>query len=178
MKKLAYGITTICSLLWLTPTFALNKANSFTFSLGGGYVDLSSKRRVEDTGFSFAAIGYNATDRWRVEVFAGFFNSRSHKPEDNNQQVTGNVVAVNALYHFSPFKTVLVPYVMGGIGATGLSPNGFDARSEGNINAGVGLQAFISEDIAFRFEGRDFFTINGGKNDLYADAGVTIGFPL
>jgi hypothetical protein len=68
------------------------------------------------------------------------------------------------------------PFLLAGVGATGLNPNGNSANYEGNINAGAGAQWFINDIIAFRAEARDFYTIIGGKNDVFLGAGISFYF--
>ena len=152
-------------------TLAGTKANSVTFSLGGGYEFFASKRRVENTGLAFGALGYNFTNHWGIEGLLGFFNTKSTYPTTYHDQVKGSLFAIDGLYHFT-FYPCVEPYLLAGIGVTSLNPSGNDAHNEGNINAGVGMQWFASEVVALRVEARDFYTMVGGKNDVLLDAAV------
>ena len=153
------------------PVLAASRANSVTFTLGGGYEYFSSKRQVENRGVSFGALGYNFTDQWGAEALLGFFRTKSTNASSYHQKVKGALFAIDGLYHFSSFP-VVEPYLLAGVGVTGLNPSGNDAHNEGNINAGAGLQWFANKVVALRVEARDFYTITGGKNDVMLDAGV------
>lgn len=149
-----------------------NNENSVTFTLGGGKIFFAPKRRIDNTGIGFGAIGYNFTSHWGIEALVGFFNTSFTGDFSSDQSLNGTLVLVDALYHFCPYRFV-VPYAMAGVGVTGISPNRTDANNEGNINAGVGLQAFANNVVTFRIEARDIYTIVGGKNDVMLDAGLT-----
>ncbi|RDI42723.1 OmpA family protein [Aquicella lusitana] len=175
MKKLDFTVLAFAGLLCLISlpmAHAANRAGSATFTLGAGNYYFSSRRHIDNTGFPFAALGYNFTDQWGLEGLFAVFNTDSNRPEDNGKQVKGALFALDAIYHFSPYR-IMQPFVLAGVGALGLNPNGTDADNQGNINAGVGAQFFANESVAFRIEARDFYTIVGGKNDVFLDAGVT-----
>ncbi len=55
------------------PSYAYNKAGTIPLTLGGGYDSFASKRRVDNSGVGFAALGYNFTDHWGIEGLVGFF---------------------------------------------------------------------------------------------------------
>jgi outer membrane protein W len=154
-------------------TYASNRAGALSLTLGGGVVDFSSKRHIDNTGYPFIAMGYQFTDRLGIEgLFAGFI-TRSHRPVDDNRQVRGAMGLVDGTYHFSPLR-MFEPFVLAGVGMTGMNPNGTDADVQGNVNAGVGVQIFLDKSFALRFEARDLYTTVEGKNDVLFNAGVTL----
>jgi len=152
-------------------SYAATKANSVDFTLGGGYAYFSSKRHIQNAGVGFGALAYNFTNHWGIEGLLGGFNSKSNYTNTYHQQVKGAMFAIDGLYHFS-YSPSLEPYLLAGVGVIGLNPSGNEAHNQGNINAGVGLQWFVNQVVAFRVEGRDFYTITGGKNDVMIDAGL------
>ena len=157
--------------------FALNRAGALTFTLGGGNYYFSSKRHIDNTSIPFVGLGYDLTDQWGIEVLGSVFNTDSDRPEDSGKQVNGALFLIDGVYHFSAYKA-LQPFVTVGVGILGLSPNGYDARNEGNVNAGVGAQFFVNELITIRLEAKDLYTINGGKNDIFLNAGMTFLFDI
>jgi len=173
-KSFIAAISKLCflSLVTCQSALAFNKTGDVSLTFGGGYDYFSNNRRVEDTGIPFGIVGYNFTDNWGIEGLLGFITTTSQYPSTYGQDVNGSLFAVNAVYHFSPYKFVQ-PYLLAGPGLMGLNPNGNDANYEGNVNAAAGAQLFINETIAFRFEARDLYTIVGGKNDVFLSAGVT-----
>jgi OOP family OmpA-OmpF porin len=160
------------SLLTCQSALAFNKAGDISLTAGGGYDYFSTKRHIENSGIPFGIVGYNFSDHWGIEGLLGMFHTDSHYPGDEGKEVSGTMFAVDAVYHFSPYQFVQ-PYVLAGPGIMGLNPNGSDANNEGNINAAVGVQLFVNEIVAFRFEARDLYTFVGGKNDIFLSAGVT-----
>ena len=122
------------------------------------------------------ALGYNFTDQWGIEALLGFFNTQSRHLENFGADVSGTMFAVNAVYHFTPYKK-LQAYVLAGPGIMGFNPNGTDAHNEGNLNAAVGVEVFADEAVALRLEARDFYTFVGGKNDVFLSGGVTFFIP-
>jgi OmpA-OmpF porin, OOP family len=163
------------AMIFAAPTFAYNKAGTIPLTLGGGYDSFSGKRRVDNSGVGFAALGYNFTDNWGIEGLVGLFNTRSNYPATYDQNVKGSMYAVNAVYHFGPYRSC-EPYVLAGPGVMGFNPSGTDANYEGNLNAAVGADVFFTEKVALRAEVRDFYTFTGGKNDVFVSGGVVFLF--
>ena len=184
MKKLHTLVLACVGLISISsyPTaYAGNKAGDITVTVGGGYEYFASKRRLENAGIGLFALGYDFTDHWGIEAMFAGLNTNFNRSTHVYKQVNGRLYAVDGIYHFSPFSARILfqgiePYVLAGVGATSLSPNRYDANDEGNINAGVGVQFFANEIVAFRVEARDFYTWVGGKNDVVLDAGVTFAF--
>jgi OOP family OmpA-OmpF porin len=170
MKKI-YLLLTCVIFLASSHVFSASRANSATFTLGGGYEFFSSKRQVRNTGIPLGMIGYNFTDHWGIEGLLSFFTTKSRRTDNHAKQVNGALFAIDGLYHFSPYRR-FEPYVLAGVGVTGLNPSGNDAHNEGNVNAGAGLAWFATKAVALRVEARDLYTIIGGKNDVLIDAGV------
>lgn len=165
------SVFSLMSLLY-SNAFAETQANAVSFSLGGGPYYFSPKRHVDNTNVGFGALGYNFTPHWGVEALLGFFNTNSHKPEDNGRQVNGTLFAFDGIYHFNNIYSI-DPYIMAGPGVIGMNPNGTDANNEGAFNAGLGAQYFINKIIGLRIEGRDLYTFVGKKNDYFLDAAIT-----
>lgn len=176
MKKIHTLLATM-GLLSITSSFisisyAQNVANSLTFSLGAGTEFFAKKRHLNNVTEPYIAAGYNFTDQWGIEALWGTFKTNFSNKTPTDRQVSGTLVLVDALYHFNP-GYFIQPYLMAGVGVTGLSPSGSDATNEGNINAGLGVQFFANKIVAFRLDARDIYTMIGGKNDIYLSGGVT-----
>lgn len=175
MKKMVRSVVICLSLVILggsSNVFAFHRAGAFTFTLGGGYAYFSPKRHIDNAGIPYGAVGYDFTDRWGLEGLMGFFNTDPKRNQNNGRQISGNLFALDVVYHFVPYRFIQ-PYLLAGPGVIGLNPNGSNANNEGNINAAVGADLFVNPFIAFRIEARDFYTIVGGKQDIFPNAGVT-----
>lgn len=162
----------VSGLCFTSPVHAASKAHAVTMTLGAGYEYFASKRHLDNRGYPLAMLGYNITEHWGIEGLYGNFSTNSNQGVDNGQTVKGTLLLFDGLYHFKTSRA-LEPFLLAGVGATGLSPNGNDARNQGNINAGVGCLLFANDRAAFRFEARDIYTIVGGKNDVMLDGGAT-----
>jgi OOP family OmpA-OmpF porin len=180
MKKLhslvlaCVGLATITS---YSAAFTGNRPGAVTFTFGAGYDYFAQKRKIENTGVPFVAVGYDFTDRWGIEGMLGGFNTSFKPSADDDRKINGTLLAVDGVYRFDPQclyqQYPVEPFVMAGVGILGLSNNRNEANNEGNINAALGVQFFADKVVAFRVEARDFYTIVGGKNDVILDAGVT-----
>lgn len=176
MKKLHFlALATIglISIGSFSTVYAENRANSLTFTGGVGTEFFSAKRQINNVTVPFIAAGYNFTDNWGIETTWGTFKTTFRNQTPTDRQISGTLFLVDGLYHFGPYYRFLQPYAMAGIGITGLSPNHTDSTNEGNINAGAGVQLFANKIVAFRIDARDIYTMVGGKNDIFLDAGVT-----
>lgn len=157
--------------------YANNRAGAITLSLAYGYDYFSDKREMQNTGLPLVILGYNFSKQWGVEALFSMFTTHFQSSVHDDRDIDGTILAFDAVYRFLSYR-FMEPYVLAGLGAIGLNPNRNDAHNEGNINAGIGTQLFISKSIAFRLEARDFYTIVGGKNDIILDAGMTFLFDL
>lgn len=156
-------------------TYHFNRAHTATLTLGGGYYFFAPKRNIENTGTALLMAGYNFTNQWGIEGLIGVLNTEFRNQTEDDHHINGTLFAVDGLYHFTPFHN-MQPYLMAGVGVLGLDHNETDANNEANINAGVGVQLYFNPIVALRADARDFYTINGGKNDFMIDLGVTFLF--
>lgn len=148
-----------------------NRPGLVGLTLGVGRITFSSRRHIDNTNLPYAALSYNFTTQWGIEVMGGAFTTESHNPVDNGSHVQGGIGAVDAVYHLT--GKAIEPFVTAGVGMTTLTPNGTDAHQEGNVNIGVGGQYFLTKTAALRLEGRDFYTWAGGKSDVFVGASVS-----
>lgn len=185
MKKLYNFILTCLAFISITATnttiYAQSRPGALSFTLGGGYEYFASKRRMENTGLGFFALGYDFTDHWGIEGFLAGFRTHFQRNVNDDRRIGGTLFLIDGVYHFNsygPLPYTLQPYVLAGLGVTGLNPSLTDANNEGNINAGLGLALSLHRIVALRFEARDFYTFVGGKNDVVLDAGISFIFDL
>jgi hypothetical protein len=183
MKKLlnaiviCFGLNSIVT-AW-SPIYAESRPGALSITGGGGYEFFSSKRRINNNGLGFLAVGYDFTCNWGVEAFFAGFRTSFKRSVDDSRRINGTLAAFDAVFHFSPLGTApysIQPYLLAGFGATGLNPTLTDANNEGNINGGVGFAFSLHRMFALRFEARDFYTFVGGKNDVTVGAGLSVIF--
>jgi len=164
----------LCSLLTLHSLgFAANRAGAYTLTLADGYEFFSSAHHIRNSGVPNLALAYNFTEQWAVEALVGNINTvqRSH----TDQGVHGWLYLLDGVYRLTP-RNYFAPYILAGVGDTSLKPNGVDPVNQANINIGIGTQLFADTSIAARIEARDIYTMNGGKNDVMVNGGVSFLF--
>lgn len=183
MKKyfafLLLCVTTF-SLFGFSTVYAGNRAGALTVTLGGGYEYFASKRQIQNAGVPFGILGYNFTNKWAFEALYGAFTTDFDNSVNDDHQINGNLFLLDAVYRFGTFGPccMVEPFVLAGVGITGMDRTTTDSHNEGNINAGLGVQLFPHKDVAFRMEARDLYTRVGGKNDVMLDAGVSFLFDV
>lgn len=178
MNSLARIVSfSVISLVIFSNSYAGNRPGAATLTLGGGYYHFAPKRHVGNTGVKFGELAYDFNEHWGIEGLLGFFVTDSHRSQDYGTSVNGTLFAIDGVYHFSPYHN-FEPYLLAGPGAVSMHPNGNDANTEGNVNAGAGVQYFFSSSVALRLEARDFYTIVGGKNDYFLNGGVSFLFDV
>jgi hypothetical protein len=169
-------LASMLSIMMIQSAFAGNRPGAYTLTVGGAYDIFANKRNLDNAWLlPTVDIAYNINETWALEGTWGLFYATQVHQTDN-QNVTGNIYTLDALYRFGSFDNRWEPYVSAGFGASHINPNGNDAQNEGNINAGVGTQLFFDKNIALRGEVRDLYTLNGGKNDVTLGFGVSFLF--
>lgn len=178
MKKITKVLGCLGAALMVASTnvLAISRPGTVTFTVADGYYHFDGKRHLNNHWIPNIAVGYDFDQHWGVEAGAGLINTRTTGCCGYaKQSVHGFLYSVDGMYRFDPYY-VVEPYVIAGVGALSLKPNGNESVHQGNIHAGVGAQVFISDSIALRAEGRDLYTITGAKNDLMANLGITFLF--
>ena len=187
MKKLLKSIVACLGLISIvaateSPVYAQSRPGALSITAGGGYDFFSSKRRMDNTGIGFLAIGYDFTCRWGVEAFFAGFRTNFKRSVDDNRRINGTIAAFDAVYHFDAYNAfgrepyTIQPYLLAGFGAIGLNPTLTDANNEGNANGGIGVALTLHRMLALRLEARDFYTFVGGKNDVTVGAALSVIF--
>lgn len=151
--------------------WAANQAGQWVFGVGGGAGLFSQRHHIDNTGITDISLAYNFTDQWGFQGLFGVFSTNSTRVSNDNEHVSGNLYAFDVVYHTAP-RGNTQPYFAAGPSVVGLNPNAPDANDEGGINGAVGLQWFASTRVALSLEMRDFYTITGGKNDVFPNASV------
>lgn len=182
MKKLSSLVFTCASLISIASSSASysyfgNRPGAMTFTLGGGYISLDKKRDMNSKAAGMIELGYDLTEHWGIEGMLAGFNTHFKNSVNDTRHVSATYFAIDGVYHFLP-DNMFEPYILAGVGVTGLSPNRFDSTNSGNINAAAGVQLFLNKTFSFRVEARDLYTWEGGKNDVFLNAGVSASIDL
>lgn len=175
MLIFCFRLMVFVSLFFSTASYAYHQAHQWAVGLGGGYLYLSPRHHVDNTGVVDARLGYQLTDRWGIEGLVGFFNTNSTRASNNKEHVSGNLYAFDVLARAKPWHQWQA-YVAAGPSVISLNPNGSDANNEGGVNAALGAEWFASERMALSLECRDFYVMDGGKNEVFPNASVVFLF--
>lgn len=70
----------------------------------------------------------------------------------------------------------VVPFAVGGVGATRFSPDAaaYSQETRWSFNLGGGVRVPISQHVRLRFEARGYLTWLGGNANLFCDSGCTL----
>ena len=169
MNRRILFFSLLCMALAPQLSFADSKEGAVTLTLGGGYLFFAKKRDLQNTAVSSAALVYNFTDKWAMQLAADLINANSGAPSKHH--VHGFAYIWDAMYRTCSFRKV-DPYVMGGFNVISLKPISSQQVNQGGMNLGVGAQLFKSRFIAVSVEARYLYTFTGGKNDILLNGGI------
>lgn len=178
MKKvhsLVLACVGVASIAAFSAANADHRTGSTSVTIGSGYDYFASKRQLQNSAYPFVAVGYDFNPTWSAELFYTHFYTEFNRSTGDTRNVNATLLNVDGVYRFD-VNSIFKPFVLAGIGITGLNPNRNAANNEGNANAGVGVELFIHPSIAFRADARDAYTIVGGKNDMSLNIGITALF--
>ena len=146
MKKIMQWCLLAILLSPFSILLAQNKPGAFTITPGVGYEFFSSQRNLQNTYLPNLAVAYNFDEKLAIEFLAGIINTNSSI--SGQPGVHGALYLIDAIYRLKSYH-LFEPYLLGGVGLTGLKPSGMDSTQQGNINIGIGTQWFAKKAIAF-----------------------------
>ncbi len=174
MRKLLLSCLLSFVVCFSASALTVNRYHAWIITPSVGAYHYADKRHVDNQAMPGLSLGYGLTQRISAELYLGRIITNQSRA--TKRDVKGVLYALDGFYHFRN-AAAFQPYVLAGVGAMHLSPStGNDADTEANINGGAGIAYFFSDQIALQLDGRDFYTIAGGKNDLSANFGVKILF--
>ena len=184
MKVMYRAALMVAVFVFLLPLSARSeiKAGSFEVNAFGGYNFFESSQNLENQFLYGGRFGYNFTKHWGIEGVVEFINSRVNDkaiPGTKEGQFRGPMDRVdltfyhlNAVYHFMP-DSKFTPFVVAGFGGAHYSPT-ISNREMAAFNVGVGAEYWMTENIAFRVDVRDYM-VTEIFQETYHNVGVTVG---
>lgn len=168
MKMTKIGLmvaTTAFAVAGLSSTaFAGNKAGSFSVTPWVGAYFADNNTGISDHGSLAGGVtaGYNITSNWGAEVTFGYA-----RPNVGAAQADLMTLSASAVYHLNRVGK-WEPYLFAGAGVVRVNPNtnktGLSTQTRFALNAGAGVQYFVTPEVALRGEVRDIFTPADGTN--------------
>ncbi len=171
--------------LWVVPCFAEEseplalQGKGFTlfagYMFGGGFTDKTSGESIDvREGGSYGAsldVPLDGSSEFQV-----FYNHQSTRftpwpYPDSSDQLRLDYLHIGGTYF--PDELGHGGYVVGGVGATRLTPAaaGLNPATKLSMNLGVGYLLPLSKNIGVRFEARGFFTAIGGSTSVFCSGG-------
>lgn len=153
------------------------RPHAFFLHPHAGFYDFHHDQVQKDAPLYAFGLGYRFGRDWSSEIIATFIDSAAKGTD--KEQIDSYLLRWEAQYLFRP-EDRLVPYLAAGIGGILHDRQGGDSDLDGVIGYGLGLQAFLTENLSFRIDGRHFLTIENRKldgrefNNLVASAGIVV----
>jgi len=193
MSKKLFGLSLMIPFLMCMPLsvqadndFLFEKGDIYGTPMAGGIFYLNNSQVDIDSSFIVGGrVGYFLTDEISLEGDFDYswteFNGLAEPlttPPTPYQDLNANnyYVLVNALYHFNPIADNLAPYVLAGIGWTGMRTGRFDEDGFAG-NVGVGLHYGLNKCLLLRGEVRYLGATNPRQDDIIASAGLAFNVP-
>jgi len=127
-------------------------------------------------------LSFRFNEHWGIEGSVGLLTpteaindgSKDKTKINTDENPSGFLYTINGIYHFDPFS-LFKPYVLAGIGVSGLMPNILNGGVQSNqINAGIGAQLFVNDTISLHGEFRNIYDTTGSdKNDYNINLGIS-----
>ena len=193
MSKKLFGLSLIISFLMCIPLSVQADDNEFIFEKGdiyatpmaGGIFYLNESDVDLDISFIVGGrIGYFLTDNISLEAAFDYSWTRfgsappfAPPPFPFQDMSANNFYALgNALYHFNPIADNLTPYVIAGIGWTGMRTGRFNEDGFAGT-AGAGLHYGLNKYLLLRGEVRYLGATNPRQDDIVASLGLAFNIP-
>ena len=182
VKKITMPV--LLALVFLFPLSARSeiRAGSFEMTPFAGYNFFENDQNLTDRFVSGGRLGYNFTKHFGIELSGEFIRSEVDdrartditegqfgSPMDRVDITSYNI---DAVYHFMPDGN-FNPYIIAGAGGTRYSPS-ISTKDMTNIDFGLGLKAWLTDNIALRLDFRDYM-VTEIFQESYHNLQVTLG---
>ncbi|RLB61752.1 MAG: hypothetical protein DRH08_13460 [Deltaproteobacteria bacterium] len=138
----------------LTPFVGYQFGGDIETSYQGIYNDISV-----NSGENFGmAASFDLNPETQIELlYSTQDTSADARRFDGSFGLTIDYWQISGIYNFNPFDDVR-PYVVFGLGATSLRPDGFSNETKFSGNFGGGVKVFLNDNIGLRLDGRLYAT--------------------
>jgi OOP family OmpA-OmpF porin len=153
--------------------FAENKAGLFTLNPHGGGFVFDNAKSLSNGSVVGLGFGYNYTDHFGVEANFSYINSGSKRSRGGDAD--GYMYRLDGIYNFVPERSV-VPYLSAGLGAITINNERHEDDTDAILGIGGGFKYYLSDDLAFRADVRQFYAFEDSINNYAYTFGVTFHF--
>ena len=166
------GVMLALSFLGITGAWAEMRPGAVTFTpFVGGYM-FEGNQEIEDDPLLGVGLGVDLTEHFGVEAIFNYI--------DTEDEILGNdidtyVYHLDGLFYFWPNKK-LAPYLAAGVGAITFNPAEAKSDTDLQVNYGLGLKYFMTENLAIRGDVRHLISFDDTFNNLAYALGLTYHF--
>jgi OOP family OmpA-OmpF porin len=187
MKATYRAALMIAAFVFFLPLSAHSEIRARSFEVGPfvGYNFFESGQNLENRPIYGLRLGYNFTKHFGIEGAGEFIQTRVDdkdkmwtregqftSPIDNVKLYTYHL---DAVYHFIP-EGKFNPFILAGFGGAHYRPE-ISTKDMPAFNVGVGAKYWITDDIAFRFDLKDYM-VTEIMQETYHNIGITVGLTV
>lgn len=173
MQQIVFLLIFLIGLTLPATVVAGNRAETLVITPVIGFYSFDGAQRHNILPITGLHLGYNRTARFGEELVYAQIASEGR---NNSGLDRANVhhFRVDTLYRFTP-EEKLVPFIAAGLGITNrTAPSGIDRRSSAMLNYGVGINYYLSDEIALRGDLRHLLgNGSGGTSNVEGTIGVS-----
>jgi Outer membrane protein beta-barrel domain len=149
----------------------------FGYHAGGQFKDGITDNTVKLNGTGTAAVAIN----WRASEPGTQYELFYSRQSTDTDEVVPTKLKVEYLHVggttiVGDAESRVVPFAVGGIGATRFSPSpsSMSQETRWSFNLGGGVRVPLAKHVRLRFEARGYLTWLGGDASLFCDSGCTL----
>ncbi|MCX5831646.1 MAG: OmpA family protein [Deltaproteobacteria bacterium] len=187
MKTTYRAALMVAAFIFLLPLSARSEIRAGSFEVGpfAGYNFFQDSQNLANRAVFGLRLGYNFTKHFGIEgagefirtnvddrARTGLTEGQFGSPMDRVDLTTYHL---DLVYHFMP-EGKFTPFVLAGFGGAHYRPE-ISTKDMAAFNVGVGAKYWVTDDIAFRFDLKDYM-VTEIMQDTYHNVGVTIGLTI
>jgi len=184
MKAMYRAALIVVAFVFLFPLSARSEIKEGSFEVGPfvGYNYFEDNQNLKDRPVFGERFGYNFTTHLGIEAAVEFIHTRVYDKTQTEasegqfispiHRVFPTFYHIDAVYHFIP-EGKFNPFFVVGFGGASYRPE-ISTKDMGAFNVGVGAKYWVTDNIALRFDLRDYF-VTEIMQETYHNYGATVG---
>jgi opacity protein-like surface antigen len=181
-KSLLSACAAAAAMLAANVAFAANEPRFevtpfYGYQDGGSFKNGGTDDKVKLNGDGAAAFAFN----WRASEPGTQYELFYTRQSTDSDEAVPTKLKVEYLHIggttiIGEAESRVIPFAVGGIGATRLSPglDSLNSKTRWSLNLGGGVRVPLTPHVRLRFEARGYMTWLGNDANLFCDAGCTL----